>query len=111
MDFLNTLRQDWETLYKTDKLLMATCFFLPILFFAFFLAPTPVLRNIFYLSLPFSLALLYRDRHNVKAMLCDNLYFWGITTGFLAYMSLSVLWSINGFSEDTLSRLGTTPLF
>jgi O-antigen ligase len=87
------MKSDWINLYKSDRLLCATAFFLPLLFAGFFFAPTGFLRNLFYISLPFSLALLYRDRKDISNSFKSEKSLWIILAAFITYMTASVLWS------------------
>lgn len=93
MNFLKEIYNDWHSLYRRDRLLFVSAIFLPLLFSAFFFASTLHIRTLFYISLPFSFALLVRDRRHVWEFIKENHVFWALCAIFLGYMSLSVAWS------------------
>lgn len=87
------IRQDWKILLTTDRLLFISALFIPVLFSAFFFCPTKILRILFYISLPFSLTLIWRDKAYIWDMIKSYRCIWGICAAFLLYMSFSVTWS------------------
>lgn len=85
--------REWQELFSQDRLLALTAIFLPLLFFSFFFLPTSPIRTLFYISIPFSLALILRDRRELWGNIKQNKWVWAITAIFLSYISLSVMWS------------------
>ena len=95
MNFLREINffRDWKNLYQSDKLLCLCALSLPILLPLFLFSSTNVIRDIFYVSLPFYTILLFRDRQVVWSLIKDNWFLWGSIAVFLLYMMASVFWS------------------
>ena len=93
MNFIQTFYKEWKTLLTTDRLIFISALFIPVICSGFFFFPTKILRILFYCSLPFSIALIWRDWRYIWDMIKTYKYIWAICIGFLAYMSLSVGWA------------------
>lgn len=85
--------QSWKALYQNDKLLCLSALSLPILFSLFLFSSTDIIRDLFYVSLPFYAALLFRDRQDVWTIIKDNRFVWIAIITYLIYMTASVFWS------------------
>ncbi len=88
-----SLLQEWKNLYKNDLLLCVCALSLPVLLPLFMWAPTNLIRNIFYVSLPFYAGILFRDRSGVVALIKENRFLGGTIAAYLLYMMASVFWS------------------
>ncbi len=89
---LKTLHHEKASFYQ-DKLLYISALFAPLIAPLFFFCPTIVLRNIFYISIPFMVALILKNKSELKELLLENKSICRIVLIFLAYMTFSVLWS------------------
>lgn len=115
-NYVCALAQQARNLYQENSLLFISSIFIPLIVPLFFYGPTSLLRALFYVSIPFLLTLLYKNRQEVKQLISQDKIIWRIIAVFLVFMSASVLWSDNGekiryFSKGKLFLiLGLTTL-
>ncbi len=95
-DNLRTLIDHSKELYRENNILFISSLFIPLIVPLFFYCPTSILRTIFYVSIPFLVALLFKNRQELKQLLSEDKILWRILAVFLVFMSASVLWSDNG---------------
>ena len=103
-DSLKNLTQQVKNSYQENRLLFISSIFIPLIAPLFFYCPTSVLRTIFYISIPFLIALLFKNRHELKQLISQDKITWGVLTIFVLFMSASVLWSDNGESVRYFSK-------
>lgn len=82
-----------EGIFRQDKLLLINGFFVMVMMCGFYVLDTGAHRNLYYLSLPFMLALIWRDRMDLKQDIREAGPVLGLGAAFLLFMTLSVLWS------------------
>lgn len=82
-----------RALFKTDKavftILLAYC----LIFAGFFFMDTDLHRNVFYLSLPFSLYLIHRERGLLGQGAAQHRWIFLAVAAYIFYMCLSLFWS------------------
>lgn len=85
--------QKAKALYHQDKALFAVAIIYSVLFAGFFFMDTDLHRNVFYLSLPFSLMLIFRHADEIKFCYTKKKSVILPVILFLSYLALSLLWS------------------
>ncbi|MBL8640993.1 MAG: O-antigen ligase family protein [Alphaproteobacteria bacterium] len=105
-----------QKLYQENRSLFLSSLFIPVIAPLFFYCPTSILRTLFYISIPFLVTLVIKNKQAIWGLLSQDKITWGVLALFSVYMSTSVLWSSDAeisryFSKGKLSLiLGLTTI-
>lgn len=99
-----------QKLYQENRSLFLSSLFIPVIAPLFFYCPTSILRTLFYISIPFLVTLVIKNKQAIWGLLSQDKITWGVLALFSVYMSTSVLWSSDAeisryFSKGKLSLI------
>lgn len=92
-NLLSSGMHEIRALFKSDKTVFAILAAYCLIFAGFFFMDTGLHRDIFYLSLPFSLHLIWRERALLRQSAAQHKWIFIPVACYLSYMCLSLFWS------------------
>lgn len=92
-DRLQHFKNEVKSIFFKDRLLFISSLFTPLICPLFFYFPSSILRNIFYISLLFSVPLLIKKKTEIKQLIIQDKPAWITLIAFILFMCLSVFWS------------------